>query len=197
MANIRKFERATPTIIDTFLKVTILWMFPRWILPNHVTIFRFLSIPFVVYALIDMHPAFALFLFVISAFSDAVDGALARTRNQVTNWGKMYDPLADKLLIGSVAAIVVTKYLSLALTVAIILIELIIIFNAIYRRRKLKIIIFARLPGKLKMILQSIGLGLLLVYSIHASESILVSALACLYGAIAFGLISLLVYHSA
>jgi CDP-diacylglycerol--glycerol-3-phosphate 3-phosphatidyltransferase len=58
-------------------------------------------------ALLDKTPSgdlLAAIVFAVASFTDAIDGYLARSRNAVTNFGKLMDPLADKLLI--VAALV-------------------------------------------------------------------------------------------
>ena len=104
------FKKVTP--VDKMLDVSFLRLIPEWVTPNHVTIFRFLSIPLLIALLLADYTDLAAILFVVSAFSDAVDGALARTRKKITKWGIVNDPLADKLLIGSVVAIIVTKYIS-------------------------------------------------------------------------------------
>lgn len=70
---------------------------------NRVTITRMVFIPVVVGALLarlpNWGPIFAAVLFIVLAATDAVDGYLARSRNEVTNFGKLIDPLADKLLV--------------------------------------------------------------------------------------------------
>ncbi len=72
-------------------------------LPNKITIFRICMIPFfVAFFLIDSIPYnnwIALAVFVVACLSDALDGHLARKHNLVTNFGKLMDPLADKILV--------------------------------------------------------------------------------------------------
>lgn len=70
--------------------------------PNKLTLLRILLIPvFVVLFEISAIPnniIWALLVFVIAAITDQLDGHLARKNNQVTSFGKLADPLADKLL---------------------------------------------------------------------------------------------------
>ena len=73
--------------------------------PNKLTILRVIMIPFFVFFLLaDMGNAgkyTALVLFIAASLTDTLDGYLARKYNQVTNFGKFMDPLADKLLVCS------------------------------------------------------------------------------------------------
>lgn len=89
-------------------------------LANRITITRIVLIPvFLVVLLADLpetmtpewwrslQPWIAATIFVVLAATDAVDGYVARTRNQVTTFGKLIDPLADKLLVtGALVALV-------------------------------------------------------------------------------------------
>jgi CDP-diacylglycerol--glycerol-3-phosphate 3-phosphatidyltransferase len=75
--------------------------------PNLLTVLRILLVPVLVVALLDKTPngdLLAAIVFAAASLTDAVDGYLARSRNWVTNFGKLMDPLADKLLI--IAALV-------------------------------------------------------------------------------------------
>ena len=76
-------------------------------LPNALTLLRILAVPVVVVALLGETPngdALAAAVFALAALTDGLDGYFARSRDAVTTFGKLMDPLADKLLI--VAALV-------------------------------------------------------------------------------------------
>lgn len=76
-------------------------------LPNVLTLLRILAVPVVVVALLDETPngdALAAAVFALAAATDGLDGYFARSRGSITTFGKLMDPIADKLLI--VAALV-------------------------------------------------------------------------------------------
>ncbi len=71
-------------------------------LPNALTVLRILLVPVLVVALLgetDNGDLYAAIIFALASVTDAVDGYLARSRNAITNFGKLMDPVADKLLI--------------------------------------------------------------------------------------------------
>ena len=76
-------------------------------LPNTLTIFRILALPFCAYALFknggedDSWRIIAFTLFFIVGLSDILDGKIARSRNQITEFGKLLDPIADKAMLAT------------------------------------------------------------------------------------------------
>lgn len=74
-------------------------------LPNAITLLRFALVPVIALALLRADFATALVLFVVAAASDLVDGFLARRWNQSTRFGAIADPLADKLTMLTVTAL--------------------------------------------------------------------------------------------
>ncbi|HEY4479763.1 MAG TPA: CDP-alcohol phosphatidyltransferase family protein [Candidatus Paceibacterota bacterium] len=185
-----------PTVADLIIKKTLLWAVPQWVKPNWITVLRFMTIPVVLYLLVAEYYWSSIILFTISAFSDAVDGAIARTRNLITDWGKVYDPFADKLLIGTVTAIIVTRYISPYLAMVILVIDLLLIINALYKKNVQHKVIQALFAGKMKMMLQSVGLWLLLANLVVTSSALVLLATYLLYVAVLFALASLIVYRS-
>jgi len=76
-------------------------------LPNILTLLRILLVPVLVVALLDGTSngyLLAAIVFALASATDAVDGYLARRSNSITTFGKLMDPIADKLLI--IAALV-------------------------------------------------------------------------------------------
>ena len=71
-------------------------------LPNLITLGRLLSVPVVVYLLMQTAYMAAFLLFVAAGISDALDGYLAKRYNQTTRIGALLDPLADKTLLVSI-----------------------------------------------------------------------------------------------
>lgn len=72
-------------------------------LPNKLTVFRIVLVPFFVVSLLSEglpgRFLIAELIFVIASLTDHFDGKIARKRNQITNFGKFLDPLADKILV--------------------------------------------------------------------------------------------------
>lgn len=93
-------------------------------LPNKLTVVRVILVPFFVFFLlmpnIPHHFLWALIIFGAASYTDHLDGKLARKNNQITNFGKFLDPLADKILV--VSALVGFVSLGLASTWCVILI---------------------------------------------------------------------------
>lgn len=185
------------TLIDRVFEKTLLKIIPNFVWPNHLTVLRYLSVPFIIYFLWTGQVLIGGTIFLFSALTDALDGALARTRGKITNWGIIHDPLADKLLIGSVAVILVTSYISFYLALVIVGIEATIIAYTLYQSWKHKTdIVPAKLVGKLKMIFQFSGLFLIVVFALTEILWILSVGTYILYVAVVLGLLSLFVYKS-
>lgn len=95
-------------------------------LPNKLTMFRVILIPFFVFFLLapffpDYGNYVAVAVFIVASLTDLLDGYIARRCHMVTNFGKFMDPLADKLLVCS-ALICLVELKKLAAWIAIIII---------------------------------------------------------------------------
>lgn len=180
---------------DRLLANTILLLMPSVVRPNLVTVIRMVSVPFIFFFLYYGEYTIGGVLFALSAFTDALDGAMARTRDQVTDWGKIWDPIADKLLIGSIGCLLIARYISITLALIIIAIEVFLITNGAYRKYVMKQDVSAEWAGKIKMVLQVVGVGMIPMYALSGHIAVLTTATAVLYAAVLFALMSLIVYR--
>src|ERR1700712_3430576 len=139
----------------------------NWNVPNAITIVRILLAPvFFVMLLADngadgLLRYLAAILFVLAIATDGIDGHLARKNNQVTDLGKILDPIADKVLTGAaLVGLSILNELPWWVTIIILVREIgITIWRfAVIKRR----VIPASRGGKLKTLAQSIAISLCL-----------------------------------
>lgn len=107
--------------------------------------------------------ALAIAIFLAASFTDILDGHLARKRNQVSNLGKLLDPIADKLLVSAALIVLVEKHLAPSWTVVIIVGREFIITGLRSVAAADGIIIQAQNIGKIKMWAQCVAIVALLV----------------------------------
>ena len=85
---------------ETPLKEKIRKLFSNvWTIPNVLTILRIILIPVFVILFFNDQKKAALAVFIAASLTDMLDGYLARKLNQITDFGKLFDPLADKLMV--------------------------------------------------------------------------------------------------
>lgn len=126
-------------------------------LPNFLTLLRILAVPVVVVALVGETPngdALAAAVFALAALTDGLDGYFARSRDSVTAFGKLMDPIADKLLIiAALVSLVSLDRLQAWVAMVIIAREVAVTgLRAIAAERG--VVIAASWLGKLKTVLQ-------------------------------------------
>ena len=139
-----------------------------WSVPNLITYLRILFVPALVAALImdaGEHGSWrwvAAAIFIVGIASDAVDGYLARSRNLISNVGKLLDPIADKTITGTTMVMLsILGELPWWVTIVILVRELgITIWRLIEARR---IVLPAGRGGKLKTVVQALALSLALL----------------------------------
>ncbi|MDP8298415.1 MAG: CDP-alcohol phosphatidyltransferase family protein [Candidatus Tantalella remota] len=68
---------------------------------NRLTICRIILVPVFIAAVLYQRLNIALVVFIVAMITDALDGYLARSRNEITRFGAIMDPISDKMLIGS------------------------------------------------------------------------------------------------
>jgi cardiolipin synthase len=79
---------------------------------NLITMLRFLLVPAIIYALMTGYTGLAFAGFIVAGISDGIDGLVARHFNQRSELGTYLDPLADKLLLVSVCAVLLSTVMA-------------------------------------------------------------------------------------
>ena len=165
-------------------------------LPNKITVFRILMIPFFVACMlikeIPYHEIIAGVIFIIAALSDLIDGKIARRFNLVTNFGKFMDPLADKLLVQSALLCFVANGLLPAWIAIVIMSREFIISGFRLVAADKGIVIAAGYLGKLKTVFQMVMSVMLIFHFSHpvwlATEQIFI------WGSLILTIVSLVDY---
>uniref|UniRef100_A0A7V3E7P3 CDP-diacylglycerol--glycerol-3-phosphate 3-phosphatidyltransferase n=1 Tax=Ignavibacterium album TaxID=591197 RepID=A0A7V3E7P3_9BACT len=106
------------------------------VLPNQLTVLRIILTPVFLYFFLSENPLFiqiSLAIYFIAALTDWYDGWLARKFNYITEWGKFWDPLADKILTSAVfIGFVIVKLLPLWMVILIIFRDLSVTLLRVY-----------------------------------------------------------------
>lgn len=156
--------------------------------PNILTMLRILLVPvFVWFFFFAKTPAdltWAAVIFVIAEITDYLDGKIARKYNVISNFGKVMDPLADKILTGAaLIGLAVSPYQMVSVVaVAVILFRevAVSILRQVYVKRK--IYLPANNWGKIKTVAQMTGLTLTIIYlAVGTAENIVVSLIIYYY----------------
>lgn len=166
-------------------------------LPNKLTCFRVLLIPFFVFFLLA--PYFegygnyiALVIFIVASLTDLLDGKIARKYNLVTNFGKFMDPLADKLLVSAALIALIELELLPAWVVIVIISREFIISGFRLIASDNGVVIAASYWGKFKTTFQMIMVVVLILNIDHIAFYVLGQVL--IWVSLALTIISLIDY---
>ena len=179
---------------DRVLQATVLKLIPSWVTPNHLTLGRFLITAIMFNAMMEHAWTWVMVLFALGVFSDVLDGSLARTRKQITMWGTVADPVADKVLVGSIALLFVAHRIHPLFAATLVAMEVLISIGAYFRFRRRKVYASANIFGKTKMGLQAIGVLLLLLDRLYHVPYTVVGAVIAFGIALVLALISFFTY---
>jgi cardiolipin synthase len=105
---------------------------PFWTVPNQITFLRFVLLPIFLICLFYQRYGWALVLLIAAAFTDALDGLMARWLNQKSELGMFLDPLADKFLLSGAFLVLAFKgVLGWWLTILVLARDVIILATAL------------------------------------------------------------------
>jgi cardiolipin synthase len=141
-------------------------------LPNYITLFRVILIPFFINLMIYGYYREALLVFVVACITDALDGMIARLTKKKTQLGAFLDPMADKLLIVSAfVTLVLLGKLPVWLVIIIVSRDMILIMGSLiiyFTTHNLKI--EPSIIGKITTAMQFVTVTLALVLITYGTE---------------------------
>ena len=132
-------------------------------LPNKLTIARVICVPiFVVLYYLDLN-LWACIVFVVASITDMLDGRIVRSRNLVTNFGKIMDPLADKVLVYAAFCLFIEKGVMPGWMLIIILAREFAVSGMRTVAASQGTVVAAGMTGKIKTVLQMFAVIFLLL----------------------------------
>jgi CDP-diacylglycerol--glycerol-3-phosphate 3-phosphatidyltransferase len=157
-------------------------------LPNALTVVRIMLVPVLVAALLGNTPegdVLAAVVFALASLTDFVDGYLARSRDSVTTFGKLMDPLADKLLIVAALISLVSLHRLAAWVAMVIIARELAVTVLRLAATQAGVVMAASQWGKVKTVLQIAAI--LAVIAVHGQPT---WVLVLLYTAVAATVLS-------
>lgn len=166
-------------------------------IPNYLSVLRFLMIPCfaaVFFADFPYHRYYALGIFMLAGLTDVIDGYLARKHHWVSDFGKVMDPLADKLMQATAfVCIAVKTRIGIFLAALIFVKDLLILAGSIMMAKKgAREMVASKWYGKLATCILAVTVGTLIVSYENVSLSVIMAVISA--GAMLFSLIMYLIH---
>ena len=144
---------------------------------NKITLARIIMVPIFLVLVYGGHMYGALAVYIIACLSDAADGYIARHFDQITNFGKFMDPLADKMLVLSAMCFFIDNGQMPGWAVAIVIFREFAVSGLRLLAVEQGTVIAAASSGKIKTACTMAGLAVMLVFGQHNLVNIIVTVL--------------------
>ncbi len=158
-------------------------------LPNKLTIARIIAVPFFIAAYYLEWHLVAFLIFIAASFTDMLDGKIARKYDLVTNFGKIMDPLADKVLVYSAFCLMVPDPVPGWMLIIILAREFLVAGVRTVAASE-GIVIAAAMSGKIKTVLQMVAVCMLLIAPVINTSWFLILGKIVLWAALVMTVIS-------
>ena len=161
-------------------------------IPNTLTVLRFFLLPFIIYYLANDQFILAITFLTLSGLTDILDGTIARKFNLITNFGKLIDPLADKITqLSLLGTLVVKNIIPLWILVIVLVKEAAMVAGASFLYGK-ELVVSSKWYGKASTVLFYFAIVLSMIFKDLQIQSSI--DLILYYIAVAMTLFSLVMY---
>jgi CDP-diacylglycerol--glycerol-3-phosphate 3-phosphatidyltransferase len=121
-----------------------------WTVPNALTLLRFLLVGVMAWLFVEDQPIWSMAVYLLAAGTDLLDGYIARRFNQISNIGKVMDPIADKLMtVTALVCMLVMGYLTFGLLLVIVIKEALMVLGGVLIYFVFGKVVYANLFGKI------------------------------------------------
>lgn len=132
----------------------IMVKFEKRLIPNYLTILRLVLVPIIFGLILYDHYTLAIVFYIIASITDVLDGFIARKFNLISDFGKLMDPLADKVTqIGTILALILKRIIPFWILIIISGKELIMIIASIFLYKKRQFTVQSLWYGKLATVI--------------------------------------------
>lgn len=154
-------------------------------LPNLISYFRLFLVPVYLYLFLnaksDSDYYIAAFVVLVSFFSDLIDGIIARRYNMITDFGKILDPIADKITQVALALSITFRYPSVqVLLIALIIKELILGLSGLYMLKRGLKMNGAHIHGKISTVILNATMFILLTFPTISTAVVNILVAVCI-----------------
>ena len=151
-------------------------------IPNILTIMRFLLIPFFAYFLHMQKYLISFFIFLLGGLTDILDGYIARKFDLITSWGKLADPLADKLMqITALTFLTIQGKIPLFVLIIVIIKETLMGIGGVLLYKQKNYVVSANWYGKLASLIFYFAIIMILFKAPYSNIFILIALIMTLF----------------
>lgn len=164
-----------------------------WTIPNVLTMIRLILVPVFVVLFLRGHKMASLAVFVAASLTDMLDGYLARKLHQITDFGKLFDPLADKLMV--LSAMVCQGIAGVFPWSAIIIVackELLMVLGGLFMLNR-DVVVYSNYVGKTAQVCFIISLILAFFHDQLAAWGVQLD-LIFLWATVALSIVAMIIY---
>ena len=162
-------------------------------IPNVLTIIRIVLIPVFIALYYRGRPVLAFAVYVAACLTDAADGYLARKLNQVTPFGKLMDPLADKLMqLSMMLCLASTGHMPWWVLIVLLTKEIVMVTGGTLLLKKRDVVVMSNWSGKAATVL--LILAIVAIFPWHGVEAVYRVGHVLLYVGLAVSLFSMVNY---
>ena len=133
--------------------------FEKRLIPNYLTIIRLILVPIIFALILYEHYTIAIIVYIIANLTDVLDGYIARKFNLISDFGKLMDPLADKITqVGTILALILKGIIPFWILIIISLKEITMIVVASVLFKKKIVTVHSKWYGKAATVLLFIAI---------------------------------------